>query len=422
MLRYDRRHFGSFIDDAHRQSLQPRVESAHRMLVDGTGAGSDMLGWRRLLLQDDDGVIGRVADTAARIRREADVLLCLGIGGSYLGARAVIDALSPYFGGEGPEVLFGGHHMSEAYHRQLLEHLRGRSVFVNVISKSGTTLETALAFRLVRDWMTEAFGDEAASRIIVTTGPEGGALNRLRDEQGYEKFVLPDDVGGRFSVLTPVGLLPVAVAGIDIRALVDGARQSARRLSEASNNAALDYAADRFLLHESGYVTEIMSVFEPRLRSFGFWWQQLFGESEGKDGMGLFPVTAQYSTDLHSIGQYVQDGQRKLIETFLMAGEEGSLAVPAASQDLDGLNYLAGRPMAEVNRVAYEGTAAAHLAGGVPNCTLWLDEISPESIGDAIYFFEHAVSVSGYLLDVNPFDQPGVEEYKREMYRLLGRA
>jgi len=397
------------------------AQSAERTLIDGTGAGAEFLGWRDLLHNPNDALIEDVQQTAEQVRADADVFLVIGIGGSYLGARAVIDALTPYFGSSGPEILFAGHHMSGAYLKDLLAHLDGKSVYVNVISKSGTTLEPALAFRVIREWLEARF-DDADRRIIVTTDPEAGALNVLRQEKKYKKYVIPPDVGGRFSVLTPVGLLPIAVAGIDIRSLYYGAVAESERYASGESTAARDYARVRYLLHEAGKTIEVLAVFEPRIYSFGAWWQQLFGESEGKDGKGLYPAVAQYSTDLHSLGQFMQDGRRSVIETFLMVERDGGdIAVPSSEQNLDGLNYLTGRSMTEINRKAYEGTARAHANGDVPVMTLWMDAVSPEAVGAAIYFFEHAVGIGGYMLDVNPFDQPGVEAYKSEMFSLLGR-
>lgn len=409
-------------------ALRPQILEASKKTLHKSGAGSDYLGWRDLLLKPNDALLDDVQQTAAKIRSEADVFLCIGIGGSYLGAKAVIEALTPYFpsdqhGKKGsPEVLFAGHHMSGAYMRDLLRYLEGKSVYVNVISKSGTTLEPALAFRFIREWMGQRF-DDADRRIIVTTDPSSGALNQLHRELGYKKYEIPRDVGGRFSVLTPVGLLPIAVAGVDIRSLFYGAVAGIERYSnENSDNPALQYAAIRTQLLRQGYGVEVFATFEPRLSGMGEWWQQLFGESEGKEETGLFPACVKYSTDLHSLGQYMQQGQRFLLETFLMAeDDEGGIQVPDFDANLDELNYLSGRTLTEVNRKAYEGTAKAHKAGGVPNMTLWLDRIAPETLGECIYFFEHAVAISGYLLGVNPFDQPGVEAYKQEMFSLLGK-
>lgn len=426
MLRFDYQPASSFLSDGVIDRLRPKAEEAHRTLVEKTGAGNDFIGWRDLLLNPNDALLGDVVSTAEEIRSRADVLLCIGIGGSYLGAKAVIQALRPYFPANGaarpaPEVLFAGHHMSGAYLRELLAYLEGKSVYVNVISKSGTTLEPALAFRFVRQWLEKTF-DDADRRIIVTTDPNKGALNQLHNERGYKKYVIPPDIGGRFSVLTPVGLLPIAVAGIDVRSLFYGAVSQCEALSGVGNNAALDYAVVRNALLQEGYSVELLSVFEPRLFDIGGWWQQLFGESEGKENKGLYPDSVQYSTDLHSLGQYVQQGKRMLLETFLMVeNDQGDLSVPDTGGDLDGLAYLAGESMSKINRKAYEGTAKAHTDGGVPVSTVWLDRVTATTIGECLYFFEHAVGVSGYMLGVNPFDQPGVEAYKKEMFRLLGR-
>ncbi len=418
----------SFLPEGALEKLQPRTEAAHRTLVEKTGAGNEYIGWRDMLANPNDALLEDIEHKAAEIRARADVLVCIGIGGSYLGAQAVIQALTPYFRptvAEGsrslPEVLFAGHHMSGAYLKQLMQHLEGKSVYLNVISKSGTTLEPALAFRFLRTWLEDRFED-ADDRIIITTDPERGALNQLRTKHPYKKYVIPPDVGGRFSVLTPVGLLPIAVAGVDIRSLFYGAVGAFKAYESTENNDALTYAALRYLLFQQGYRTETLAVFEPRLSGIGGWWQQLFGESEGKNHKGLFPVNVQYSTDLHSLGQFMQQGTRTLIETFLMAREDGgSLTVGNDPANLDGLNYLDGKTMTHINRQAYEGTAKAHTQGGVPNMTLWLDHITPGTVGEALYFFEHAVGVGGYLLAVNPFDQPGVEDYKQEMFSLLGK-
>ena len=421
MLHLDQQHLAPFLADAEFARIRPQVEAAHRALLDGTGPSADLTGWRTLLTQPDYGVIEEVEALAAEIRERADVLVCIGIGGSYLGAQAVIDALSPYFGRKGPEVLFAGHHLSEAYLQQLLAYLEGKRVYINVISKSGTTLEPAVAFRFLRRWL-EAHADDADRRTIITTSPEGGALNHIGQERGYRKLVLPEGIGGRFSVLTPVGLLPIAAAGLDARALFEGAADAAGRYAEVRANPALDYAASRHLLHTRGYTTELLAVFEPRLRGVGFWWQQLFGESEGKEGKGLFPVSVQYTTDLHSLGQYVQEGKRVLAETFLLAGTAaGALAVERSADNADGLDYLTGKSVTEIEGAAYGATAQAHADGGVPNQTVRLDAPDAPHIGEAIYFFEHAVAVGGYVLGVDPFDQPGVEAYKKEMFRRLGR-
>jgi glucose-6-phosphate isomerase len=423
MLRFDRRHAAPFVSDQARADLAPRVGAAHRALLEKTGAGASETGWRDLLLDPNDALLESIHSTADEVREHADVFVCIGIGGSYLGAQAVIEALTPQLlERQGPEIVFAGHHLSPRYHAELLAYLEGKRVYVNVISKSGSTLEPSLAFRLVRRFVEERFED-ADRRIIVTTGPEGGLLNPLRAAKGYRKYVIPDGVGGRFSVLTPVGLLPIAAAGLDVRSLFYGAVGLARTLSDLeAEHDALDYAADRFLLHEAGYKVELMAVMEPPLKAFGGWWQQLFGESEGKGGKGLFPAVAQYTSDLHSLGQYVQQGQRTLAELFLQAESVAGPVVREEEGDPDGLNYLAGKTFAEINAVAHEATAEAHAEGGVPNWTLTLDRLDAQTLGEALYFFEHAVAVSGYLLGVNPFDQPGVENYKQKMFARLGRG
>ena len=405
-----------------RDALDARVMDAHRRVLDGTTRSPEMLGWRDLLLEPDTALLDRVIEAAAEIRERADVLLCIGIGGSYLGAEAVLQALTPAFGHDGPEMLFAGHHLGPAYHRELFQYLDGKSVYVNVISKSGTTLEPALAFRHARRWLAERF-DDADRRIVATTDASRGTLHDFAHAQGYRTFVIPDSVGGRFSVLTPVGLLPIASAGVDIRALVDGAARQAAELTDAdANHPALQYAGDRFAMGKAGKVAEILAVMDPRLRGLGAWWQQLFGESEGKDGKGLFPVVLQYTTDLHSVGQYVQEGQRLFCETFLrLADADDGLTVEREPGDADGLNYLAGVPYGEINAKAWEGTAEAHAEGGVPNWTLTLDVLDAPAVGALLYWFEHAVAVSGTMLGVDPFNQPGVEAYKQKMFALLGK-
>ena len=423
MISFDYSQSLEFLPDGALDAMKLRAKDAHVALIEGTGQGSEFLGWRDLLLHPDDALIGDIEELAARIREEADVFLSIGIGGSYLGARAVIDALTPYFRTEesGPEIIFAGADMSGAYLKDLLAHLEGKSVFVNVISKSGTTLEPAIAFRVVREWMERTF-DDADDRIVITTDPDKGALNALLDTHSYRKYVIPPDVGGRFSVMTPVGLLPIAVAGIDIRGFFYGAVDACRQYSDVEDNPAIAYAALRGLFLELGFSTEVLATFEPALGSIGGWWQQLYGESEGKSHNGILPVSLRYSTDLHSLGQYVQDGKRNIIETFLLVKDDGGdISVDHDESNLDGLNYLVGKSLTHINRKAYEGTARAHIQGGVPVMTLEIPDLSADSLGRLLYFFEHGVSVSGYLLGINPFDQPGVEAYKKEMFRLLGK-
>ena len=423
MIRLDSRFATPFIDEQKLEESTARSIRAEQTLLEKSGAGNDFLGWRDLLLDRTGDLTAELNRVANDVRRNADVLLCIGIGGSYLGAEAVIQALEPrlHRSDNGVEVLFAGHHLGSDYLHRLLAHLEGKSVYVNVISKSGTTLEPAVAFRVVRNWLNERF-ENASERIIVTTDPARGALHAMHERYGYRKFVIPPDVGGRFSVLTPVGLLPLAAAGIDTESLLQGAIETARSFSGGASNIAIEYAAIRSALYDDGYAIELLASFEPRLTGLQAWWQQLFGESEGKDGEGLYPDAVGYTSDLHSLGQYVQDGQRILLETFLMVEEDDApLEVPSSEDDSDGLNYLAGKSIHEINRKAHEGTAEAHRDGGVPNMTLWLPRLDANAIGALIYFFEHAVAVSGYALGINPFDQPGVEAYKKNMFRLLGR-
>ncbi|MEM6287544.1 MAG: glucose-6-phosphate isomerase [Bacteroidota bacterium] len=423
-LALDRSRVLPFLDrlDVDRDALDARVMEAHRRVLGGETESPEMLGWRDMLLEPDDALLASVAETAAEIRERADVLLCIGIGGSYLGAEAVMQALVPPFSGAGPEVLFAGHHLGPDYHERLFDYLDGKSVYVNVISKSGTTLEPALAFRLARTFLEARF-DDADRRIVATTDASRGTLHDFAVEKGYRRYVVPDGVGGRFSVLTPVGLLPIAASGVDVRSLYYGAVSGARKVTEAdAGHPALQYAGDRFAFHEAGYTTEVLAVMDPALKGIGAWWQQLFGESEGKDGKGLFPVVLQYTTDLHSVGQYVQQGKRTLVETFLRLDDaEAGLSISEEAGDPDGLNYLAGRPYGFANEKAYQGTAEAHAEGGVPNWTLTLPRLDAEAVGRLIHFYEHAVAVSGTLLGVDPFTQPGVETYKQKMFSLLGR-
>ena len=419
-LTLDRSRALPFLDN--RSALDERVLAAHRRVMDGETRSPEMLGWRSMLLEPDDALLESVQGVADEIRERADVLVCVGIGGSYLGAQAVNEALGASFGAGGPEVVFAGHHLSPSYHEELMAHLDGKSVYVNVISKSGTTLEPAFAFRFLRRFLEDRF-DDASRRIIATTDKASGVLRTLADEKGYRSYVVPDGVGGRFSVLTPVGLLPIAAAGHDIRSLFYGAVGAARGMAEAGgDHPALAYAGDRFAFHEAGKTVELMSVMEPKLRGFGFWWQQLFGESEGKEGKGLFPVTLQYTTDLHSVGQYVQEGQRIFVESFLRLDDATrGLTLDEEPGDPDKLNDLAGTSQGAANRAAWEGTAEAHREGDVPNWTWTLPRLDADALGEAIYTFEHAVAVGGTLLDVDPFNQPGVEAYKKKMFALLGR-
>lgn len=407
------------------------MQTAARSFSDlqaGTGKGPEWLGWRGTVATPDDALLEEIDTLAATIRAKADIFIICGIGGSYLGSKAVIDALGPGLIPGRPEILYAGHNMSGRYLEELLSYISSpkadgetKQVWLNVISKSGTTIETALAFRVLRKWIHNIYGDEASEHIVCTTSAEGGALNKIIKANGYRKFVLPDDIGGRYSVLTPVGLLPIAVAGIDIRSLFYGAVH-AYRLLEKNPEPVLDYAASRYALYRQGYRIDVIASFEPHLKSFGGWLQQLMGESEGKNGKGLFPVLLGYSTDLHSVGQLVQDGHRNIIETFLVVTRAvQKLRMEAEPDDHEGLNYLDGRTFHDINTKAFEGTREAHAEGGVPPFTVLFDELNAGSLGQAIYFFELAVAVYVYCLGENPFNQPGVEDYKKAMYRLLGK-
>ncbi len=391
-----------------------------RSLVRREGSGAGMLGWLDLPLAAR-GEIARLTDAAKRIQDENDCLVVVGIGGSYIGARAAIEALPR----EAPfPVLFAGVNLSPEYHERLFARLEGKRFALCVISKSGTTLEPAIAFRILRNKLVDRFGEAGArTRIVAVTDRESGALRRMAAKESYADFAIPAGVGGRFSVLSPVGLFPCAVAGIPVRDLLDGSAAALDRFTrnDAANDA-VRYAALRHLLLRGGMAIEVLSTFHPELASLCEWWKQLAGESEGKNGLGLFPASTVMSTDLHSLGQYLQEGPRSILETFLSAAEpRADLAIPADADDEDGLNYLAGRRLSEVNRTALDGTREAHAAGGIPVLTIETESIDPASVGGLFIFFEIAISISARLLGVNPFDQPGVEEYKRRMFKLLGK-
>lgn len=398
-------------------------------LNSGTGAGNDFLGWLSLP-EDIQEQLDRIEKRAEHIRSVSDTTVVIGIGGSYLGARAVIEALAhsfaPLLRSKKHEVLFAGQNICEDYISDLTEILEDRDYSIIVISKSGTTTEPAIAFRILRDHLEKKVGkDRAAERITAVTDSSAGALRSLADLNGYESFVIPDDVGGRFSVLSPVGLLPVAVAGTDIRKLIEGARDMeliTRRNRDAVNNPALLYAAARNLMLQTGRSLEILVGFTPKLRYFSEWWKQLFGESEGKEGKGIFPASAEFTTDLHSLGQYIQEGQRIIFETILLISEtEKKVTIALEKDDYDQLNYLAGKRLSEVNHCAGEGTILAHNEGNVPVIRINIPVLNEYYIGQLVYFFETACAVSGYILDVNPFDQPGVEAYKKNMFALLNK-
>lgn len=412
--------------------FKEQIALAHKMLHEKTGAGNDFLGWVDLPVDYDKEEFARIQKAADKIKADSDVLIVIGIGGSYLGARACIDALSHTFYNsiskeqrKTPEIYYVGNNISGTYLSDLLDVCEGKDVSVNVISKSGTTTEPAIAFRVFKKFMEEKYGkEEAKNRIFATTDKAKGALLTLAKEEGYETFVIPDDVGGRFSVLTAVGLLPIAAAGIDIAELMRGAADARSEYSNANveENACYQYAAVRNALLRKGKTTEVIVNYEPCLQYFGEWWKQLYGESEGKDGKGLYPSSVNFSTDLHSLGQYIQDGQRILFETVINVEKpRRDVTLQEEASDLDGLNYLAGKTMDFVNKQAYQGTILAHVDGGVPNVVINLPAIDAYNMGNLIYFFEKACGISGYLLGVNPFNQPGVEEYKKNMFALLGK-
>ncbi|PRO64285.1 glucose-6-phosphate isomerase [Alkalicoccus urumqiensis] len=431
-ISFDYSNASSFLSEHELMQQQAAVQAAHDALHQGTGAGSDFLGWVDLPVNYDRDEFDRIKKSAEKIQSDSEVLIVIGIGGSYLGARAAIEALTHTFYNEldqdkrkTPQVFYVGNNISSTYAVHLLEAIEGKDVSLNVISKSGTTTEPAIAFRILREYVEKKYGvEEARRRIYATTDKEKGALKQLADEEGYESFVIPDDVGGRFSIFTAVGLLPIAAAGLDIDAMMKGAADAREKYSDPSiaKNEAYQYAAARNALYQKGNLVELMVNYEPALHFTGEWWKQLFGESEGKDGKGLFPAAADFSTDLHSLGQYVQDGRRELFETVLHVEKPvEELTLQREEKDLDGLNYLSGETMAFVNEQAYRGTLLAHLDGGVPNLIIHIPEMNEYTFGQLIYFFEKAVGISGYLLGVNPFDQPGVEAYKKNMFALLGK-
>lgn len=410
--------------------LAPQVQAIHRQIVEKQGAGSEFLGWVDLPVRADQAEIQAVKAAAARIRESSEVLVVAGIGGSYLGARAALAMLTPYFPAThprvgDPEVIFVGHHLSGSYLEQLLSYIKEKEFSINVISKSGTTTETAVAFRFLKQLAEEKYGKEgAADRIYATTDRQRGALRRLAEEEGYTTFVIPDDIGGRYSVLSPVGLLPIAAAGIDIDPILAGAAAAYEVCShpELEQNPVYQYAVLRHIFYQKGKSIELMVNYEPALHYFAEWWKQLFGESEGKDGKGLFPAAVDFTTDLHSLGQYIQEGRRLFFETILEVQQDrSSLALPDAPGDPDGLNYIAGQRIDELNRQALRGTLLAHQDGGVPCLVIKIPALSPFYFGYLVYFFEKACGMSGYLLGVNPFNQPGVEEYKKNMFALLGK-
>ena len=422
------KHLSSFISEEEYAAIYPQVEAAHNQLEAKSGPGNDFLGWMYLPRDYDKEEFARIKEAAAKIREDSDVLVVAGIGGSYLGARAVIEAVKGQFHNElenGPKIYFCGNSISPTYLNNIISLCKGKRFSINVISKSGTTTETSLAFRVLRELLEKEMGvEEANKRIYATTDRAKGTLKQLADAQGWPTFVVPDDVGGRYSVLTAVGLLPMAVAGIDIDAVLLGAQKAMTELDndDFSHNPCYRYAALRNILLRRGKAIEIYASYEPRFTQMGEWLKQLYGESEGKDGKGLFPASVAFTTDLHSMGQFIQDGSRNLFETVIdFITPAADLTVEEDPENLDGLNFLSGMAMRQINRRAMQGTILAHTRGGVPNLVLEVPAINEEEYGYMVYFFMLACGISGYLLGVNPFDQPGVEAYKKNMFALLGK-
>ena len=428
MIRVDLSSCNSFIPLPYEAALAPRLRIAHDHLQKGDGAGSDFTGWVRLPENYDRDEFARIKAAAARIKADSQALVVIGIGGSYLGARGVIECLrSPNYNlkrKDTPNIYFVGNGLSSDYMSEIVELLDGVDFSVNVISKSGTTTEPAVAFRFFREKLEKKYGkEEAAKRIYATTDAHKGALKSLADQEGYEEFVVPDNIGGRYSVLTAVGLLPIAVAGVDLAELMGGAQEMMSLCSKNDySNPAWQYAAMRHELYRSGKKIELLACFEPSFRFMAEWWKQLYGESEGKEGKGLFPASVDFTADLHSMGQYIQQGERTLLETVVrFAADPDQLTVPHDNVNGDGLNFLEGKTMDFINRQAMDGTLLAHVEGGVPNLIVSAGERNARTLGELIYFFEFSCGLSGYLLGVNPFDQPGVEAYKKNMFALLGK-
>ena len=426
-ISFDYKKASAFVSEEEILNIKGQVSAAHKMLHEGTGAGSDFLGWVNLPLNYDKDEFARIKKAAEKIRNNSDVLIVIGIGGSYLGAKAAIDFLrGPFYNfNSKPQIFFAGNNISPNYINGLLGAIEGKDVSVNIISKSGTTTEPAIAFRIFKEYLEKRYGkEEAKNRIFATTDKEKGALKSLADAEGYETFVVPDDVGGRFSVLTAVGLLPIAVCGADLDKIMEGAAQ-ATKLYENDNveeNECYQYAAVRNVLYRKGKTVEMLVNYEPELQYFIEWWKQLYGESEGKDQKGIFPSGASFSTDLHSMGQYIQDGLRNLFETVLyVENSKEDITISKTDENIDGLNFLAGKTVDFVNKKAFEGTLLAHTDGNVPNLLIKVKALDEYTLGQLIYFFEKACGISGYILGVNPFNQPGVESYKKNMFALLGK-
>ena len=428
-LKLESAYLNDFICEHEIDSISPLVSVAHQMLTDGTGAGNDFIGWTTLPTCYDKEEFERIKLAAEKIKKNSDIFIVIGIGGSYLGARAAVEFLkSENYNAlpkDTPQIFYTGNSISSSSLSELLKICEGKDVSVNMISKSGTTTEPAIAFRVFRELLETKYGKEGAKeRIYCTTDKAKGTLKELADKEGFETFVVPDDVGGRFSVLTAVGLLPIAVSGADIDALMAGAKKAEDMYSNADlkQNDCYKYAALRNILYNKGKTTEVMVSYEPSCTMLNEWWKQLYGESEGKNQKGLFPASVVFSTDLHSMGQYIQDGRRMLFETVVLTEKPRyEIEIGIDATNVDGLNFLAGKTMSFVNEKAFEGTVLAHNDGGVPNIVIKVPDFSEDSLGQLIYFFEKACAISGYMLGVNPFDQPGVESYKKNMFALLGK-
>ena len=431
MIKVDISQIQSCVSAQDIKALEPQVSEAILKLENGTGAGNDFIGWTDLASKTDKGLLAQIKDTARVLRENCEVVIVAGIGGSYLGSRAVIEALSNSFtqliqDKKNPQILFAGHNISEDYLYELTQYLKDKKFGVINISKSGTTTETALAFRLLKKQCEDQRGkDEARKVIVAITDAKRGAARVCADKEGYRSFIIPDNVGGRFSVLTPVGLLPIAVAGFDIDKLVEGAARMETMTTSSTpfeDNPAAQYAAARNALYRSGKKIEILVNFQPKLHYLSEWWKQLYGESEGKDGKGIFPASVDFSTDLHSMGQWIQEGERTIFETVISVDKvQHSVLVPSDDENLDGLNFLAGNHVDEINKMAELGTRLAHVDGGVPNIRITVPELNEYWIGQIIYMFEKGCGISGYVLGVNPFNQPGVEAYKKNMFALLNK-
>ena len=427
MLKLDLSKIAAFVPEDYVTSRQAALEKAASMLAEHNGPGGDFTGWVYLPRDYDKDEFARIKAAAKKIKEQSEVLVVIGIGGSYLGARAVVELLgSPNYNlkkKDTPDIYFAGNGLSTDALLELIEIIGDRDFSVNVISKSGTTTEPAVAFRIFKAMLEEKYGKEGAKeRIYATTDKARGALKGLADTEGYEEFVVPDDIGGRFSVLTAVGLLPIAAAGIDIDALMAGAAKAMEEFGKGGlDNQAWQYAAARHALYQQGKKIEMLACYEPNFRFFAEWWKQLYGESEGKEGKGLFPASVEFTADLHSMGQYIQEGERIMFETVVKFAPKGEFIIPTDPANVDGLNFLAGKPLSFVNEQAMRGTMLAHVDGGVPNVLVEAPAITADTVGYLIYFFEYVCGLSGYLLEVNPFDQPGVEAYKKNMFALLGK-